>query len=264
MQPTPDRRAALAGFGVVLAGGAAAAALAQAAPSAQAAPLAPPGAAKLKDLAEQLARARGRRDYKTVPMILEDRQYWDHEAMAALLSYQGGPRQIWDNTELSGPWVNGMRNAMNVQIWSFKHPDFLLVSATHGPAQLSLLDQAMWDKYGLAKLAKPMGAPATNTFLDLDRAAEADRDPESEKGAYSTAGNTVAALMARGAVFMACHLALWEMSARLIKEGLNPDHLSHEQMAAELTNHLAPGVVLTPGMVATIPEFQQAGYHYMK
>ena len=35
-------------------------------------------------------------------------------------------------------------------------------------------------------------------------------------------------------------------------------------MAAELTNHLVEGVVLTPGMAGTLPELQQAGFHYVK
>ena len=30
------------------------------------------------------------------------------------------------------------------------------------------------------------------------------------------------------------------------------------------TNHLIGGVVLTPGMAGTIPELQQAGFHYLK
>jgi intracellular sulfur oxidation DsrE/DsrF family protein len=34
-------------------------------------------------------------------------------------------------------------------------------------------------------------------------------------------------------------------------------------MAAELTNHLVDGVVLTPGIVATLLELQQAGFHYI-
>jgi hypothetical protein len=60
-----------------------------------------------------------------------------------------------------------------------------------------------------------------------------------------------------------CHNAIWELAARLIASDKNPDHLSHEVLAAELTNHLTDEVVLTPGMVATIPELQQVGYHYM-
>jgi len=65
-----------------------------------------------------------------------------------------------------------------------------------------------------------------------------------------------------GVVFLACHNAIWEVTAKLIASGKNPDHVSHEAVAAELTNHLIDGVVLTPGIVATIPELQQVGFHY--
>jgi len=57
-------------------------------------------------------------------------------------------------------------------------------------------------------------------------------------------------LQRRGAVFMACHNAIWEHAERLLNEQ-NPDHLAVEAIAAELTNHLIPNVVLTPGIVAT-------------
>ena len=65
-------------------------------------------------------------------------------------------------------------------------------------------------------------------------------------------------------MFLACHNAIWEQAAALIKCDLNPDKLSHDALAAELTNHLIPGVVLTPGAVGTLPELQQAGFHYAK
>jgi hypothetical protein len=52
------------------------------------------------------------------------------------------------------------------------------------------------------------------------------------------------------------------VTEKLIASGKNPDRASHEAVAAELTNHLIDGVVLTPGIVATIPELQQAGFHY--
>ena len=35
-------------------------------------------------------------------------------------------------------------------------------------------------------------------------------------------------------------------------------------MTAELTNHLVDGVVLTPGIVGTLPELQLAGFAYAK
>jgi len=223
--------------------------------------LIPTGARSLRELTGRLARAPRRRDFRTVPMTLTDPMQWDHEAIEELIAYSGGPRQIRDNTAIDGPWLNLMRNALNAQIWSFKHPDFIVVSATHGPAQFALLDQAMWEKYQLPRLLG--GKFAANTLFAADPASEADTDYESDAGAYSSKGDTVSGLMARGVVFMACHLAIWELTAQLQKTGVNPDRLSHEAMAAEITNHLAPGVVLTPGMVATIPEFQQAGYHYI-
>ena len=81
---------------------------------------------------------------------------------------------------------------------------------------------------------------------------------------FGPAGNTIPALQSRGVVFMACHNAIWEVTGKLLAKDVNPDGLSHEAMAAELTNHLMDGVVLTPGIVATIPELQQAGFHYVK
>ena len=57
---------------------------------------------------------------------------------------------------------------------------------------------------------------------------------------------TSPALQERGVVFLGCHNAIWEVTGRLIASDKNPDHASHEAVAAELTNHLIDGVVLTP------------------
>src|SRR5258706_9869474 len=63
---------------------------------------------------------------------------------------------------------------------------------------------------------------------------------------------------------MSCHNAIWEQAAALIKADVNPDKLAHDALAADLTNHLVAGVVLIPGASATMPELQQAGFHYAK
>ena len=68
--------------------------------------------------------------------------------------------------------------------------------------------------------------------------------------------------MRRGVVFMSCHNAIWEQAAALIKADMNPDKLTQEALAAELTNHLIPGAVLTPGIGGTLPELEQAGFYY--
>jgi hypothetical protein len=259
MTDNPDRRRALLGLGVAAGAAAFADDVANAASASDA--WLPSGAATLKALHQKLDSAPRRRDFKTVPMILEDQNYWDHEALAELLAYRGTPKQIWDNKDIASPWLNLMRNNLNVQIYSFKSPNFLIVSATHASAHLAMYDQAMWDKYELSKLAGPQFA--SNTLIVEQKAASADpKNYQDPDGVFSPSDNSIPALQRRGAVFFACHNSIWEQSEALIRRGQNPDKLSHEALAAELTNHLIPGAVLTPGAVATLVKFQQAGFHY--
>src|ERR1700761_2510703 len=99
MQDQPSRRSTLQGFGLAAAGlTALSSTAAQAQNQAAGAPhdLAPPGGTAMHELIQRLARAPRRRDFRTVPMILDDPMLWDHEAMAELLTYRAGPKQIWD------------------------------------------------------------------------------------------------------------------------------------------------------------------------
>jgi hypothetical protein len=223
--------------------------------------LTPPGATQLDAIKKRLAQAPRRRDFRTVPMILDHEEQWDHEALTDVLSYRPAPKQAWDNTDIDGPWLNLMRNALNSQIWSFNHPEFLAVSVTHGTAQLALYDQAIWDKYQLTRLAGELFK--ANTAIVERKAAAADpANYQDPTGPFSDEDNCIPALMRRGVVFMSCHNAIWEHAGALIKFGINPDKLSHPALAAELTNHLVEGAVLIPGAAGTLPELQQAGFHY--
>ena len=262
MNHTSDRRTAMQTFGVALAAGATGllSTKAEAAPGDQ---LVPHGATALADLTKRLAAAPRRRNFKTVPMILTSRDQWDHEALSEVLAYKLATKQAWDNTEIGGPWLNVMRNSLNAQVWSFNHPDFLVVSATHGAAHYALYDQPTWDKYGLAKIVGK--GFETNTLIQPRPAGNGDaRNFQDPEGVFSGANSSIPALQERGVVFMACHNAIWEQATRLIKAGANPDKLSVEALTAELTNHLVPGVVLTPGVVATLAELQRAGFAYAR
>jgi intracellular sulfur oxidation DsrE/DsrF family protein len=104
----------------------------------------------------------------------------------------------------------------------------------------------------------------TNTLIEAKDVPTDTAAHEDPNGVFGPAGDTIPALQQRGVVFMACHNAIWEQTARLVEKGINPDKRSHEAIAAELTNHLIEGVVLTPGMAGTIPQLQQAGFHYAK
>ena len=261
MQCNTARRSALKGLGAgLMAAGLIAGRSARAAGDAT---LALPSAHSLREFTVALEALPRRRDFKTVPMILDKAELWDAAALDAVLGYKGGPKQSWDHTDLGGPWLNVMRNSMNAQVWSFHHPDFLCVSATHGSAHLALYDQATWDKYQLAKIAG--GNIASNTFIALPPASAHDAaDFQAADGAFSPKDNSIAVLQRRGAVFLACHNAIWELAERLMSAGPNPDHLGTDAIAAELTNHLIPGIVLTPGAVATLVELQRAGFAYTR
>ena len=251
------RRQSLKTLGIALA--AAGTTAAAAAPDADI----PPGAHTLEALTHRLAALPRRRDFKTVPMILDNRDQWDAEALDAVLHYTGGPKQSWDNTDLTGPWLNVMRNSVNTQIWGFRHPDFLCVSATHGAAHLALYDDTIWEKYALAKLAG--GNVTHNSFVAPPSGIDVNlKDFENEAGGLSAKGNSIQILQARGVVFLACHNAIWELASRLDAAGTNPGKLSQDALAAELTNHLIPGIVLTPGAVGTLVELAKAGFAYTR
>ena len=225
-----------------------------------AASLEPASAATLAALTARLAAAPRRRDFKTVPMILDNPDQWDSQALNEVIAYHDTAKQVWDNKSIDGPWLNLMRNALNAQVYSFKNKNTLLVSATHGPAHWALYDQYIWDKYGLAAFTK--GKFASNTLIGALTSATPG-DINNQSGPLSPAGSNIAVLQHRGVVFVACHNAIWEFSGALLKKGANPDKLSHETLAAELTNHLIPGAVLSPGVVAAILQMQMNGFHYI-
>lgn len=257
------RRGALGAFALTVATGAIGLASAAAKPAAAAveSALTAPGAADLDALQKRLAQAPRRRDFKTVPMILNHPEQWDHEALTEVLAYRPVPKQAWDGIDIGIPWLSLIRNTLNTQIWSFKHPDFLAVSVTHGTAHLALYDQSIWDKYQLTRFAGDKFK--TNTLMIEQKAAAADpANYEDPAGPFSAEDNSIPALMRRGVVFMCCHNAIWEQAAALIKADVNPDKLPHAALAAELTNHLVDGVVLIPGAGGTMLELQQAGFHY--
>src|SRR3981189_1325501 len=83
--------------------------------------LTPPGATQLEALKKRLAQAPRRRDFKAVAMIPGHQGQWAHEGLTEVLSYRPAPRQAWDIISLGGAWLNLMGNALNSQIWSFKH-----------------------------------------------------------------------------------------------------------------------------------------------
>ena len=120
MNVVTGRRGALKTFALSLAASAIALASARGKPAAGAveSALTPAGATHLDALKRRLTRAPRRRDFKTVPMILNHQEQWDQEALTEVLSYGPAPRQLWDNTDIGGPWLNLRSGRSNIQISS--------------------------------------------------------------------------------------------------------------------------------------------------
>lgn len=195
-------------------------------------------------------------------MILTSAEQWDSTALDVVIAYDG-PRQLFDTTLLASAWINQIRNTLNTQVFSLQRPDFLCVAAPHGGAALALFTEAAWDKYKLA--LQTDGAFKQNSFLgDPEFPLSAVGDPTNTQGLYSSAGNFVPTLQKRGVVFLGCHNAIWELASALLKAGINPDRLSHEELAADLTNNLVPGVISTPGNEAIIGKLQESGFVYCR
>jgi intracellular sulfur oxidation DsrE/DsrF family protein len=227
--------------------------------NAEAAP-ALPNQGALASLGRTLAALPRRRGFQTVPFILTDKQFWDHEAAHALLSY-GAPRQMWEATELAGPWLNLMREAVNGQAFSLGHTDFLAVAAVHGGAHLALFNQAAWDKYKFA--TNTNGKFASNTLIVERPGVSPGNDIQNLDGFYGPGNSNIVTLQRRGMVFVACHDSIHAI-ARSIHATQESSGASADEIAADLTNSLVPGAVLVPSVVAFIAELQRGGYSYAK
>ena len=112
---------------------------------------------------------------------------------------------------------------------------------------------------------RQLNCAATPWQIVVPPAASHDpADFQSPDGAFSPKGNNIAVLQRRGVVFLACHNAIWELAERLIAENQNPDHLAIDALASDLTNHLIPDAVLTPGVVPTMVKLRTVGFVYTR
>jgi intracellular sulfur oxidation DsrE/DsrF family protein len=217
------------------------------------------GHGELSSLSYTLATLPRRRDFQTVPFLVNDKKLWDHEAADALLGY-AAPRQMWEASDLSAPWLSLMREATNSQITSFGQKDFLAVAAVHGGAHLAMFTQAAWDKY---KLAKMTGGKFTSNTLIIERPGVSPGDDiQNLDGFYGPNNNNIVSLQRRGMVFVACHDSIHAIARNLHAAGFSD--VSADEIAADLTNSLVRGAVLVPSVIAFIAELQRSGYSYAK
>jgi hypothetical protein len=97
-----------------------------------------PGATRLDALKKRLVQAPRRRDFKTVPMILNHQEQWDYEALTATQRKSGLPAVDRDRAWTVEPvWLTGSisRQALiiHASVGAYGHP----ISTTHpGPGTM--------------------------------------------------------------------------------------------------------------------------------
>ena len=214
-----DRRLALKGLGAgLVTAGLVAGGSAQAAGEAA---LAPPGARTLHDLTERLAVIPRRRDYKTVPMIL------DSDGMVGRRRAQRGVRVQGRPQAVLGP--HRSRRPLAQPDAQFAQYRDLVVP----PPRLPVRFRDPRSRPSRALRSGHVGqVPARqdrrrqrrrNTFTAVPPAAAHDAaDFQALEGAFSSKNNSITVLQRRGAVFLACHNAIWELSERLSAAGRTP------------------------------------------
>jgi intracellular sulfur oxidation DsrE/DsrF family protein len=220
-----------------------------------------PSVGKLVRLSNDLAAAPRRRGFKSVPFIVSSPELWDHEAADLVLSYKYRALQVWESTDLGAPWINLMREAINGQVFSHGNVDFLAVAAVHGNAHLALFTQTAWEKYKLAQIGD--GHTSFNNFIVEKSGVSPGDHFQDLNGFYGPQNSNIVSLQRRGAVFLGCHDSIHAV-ARSLHKGVEFSRIPPDEIAADLTNNLVPGVVLVPSVVAFLVELQRAGFTYSK
>jgi intracellular sulfur oxidation DsrE/DsrF family protein len=121
--------------------------------------------------------------------------------------------------------------------------------ATHGPAIAGLFRDEIWERFTFGELYKltdsATGKPLTrNPYLAPQEGAPPDA--------------VVPELMRRGVTFLACNVAVRNLSRRIVRAGESP-----EPLHAELVAGLVPGVVVVPDLFVAIAHAQQRRVGYI-
>jgi len=171
-------------------------------------------------------------------MILE-RPTNGPRALSEVIGYRGGNDRCGINGDWR-PWLNLMRNSLNAQIWSFKHPEFLVVSATT-VGHLALFQQTMWTSTVSRKWP---GQVHGNTLLDdnppVHRTQRITKAPRS----ISSHDNSIPALQRRGSSFCRV-ITRFGTSRQADQRKRESDKLSldHSRGAHQ---HVIPSAIVTP------------------
>ena len=192
---------------------------------------------------------------------------WD---MSWVERVTGAHRQVFDAPAIAdGTALHQARTWMAgyAEVYGAKDADMSAVIVIRHAAIPMVLDDAFWARYEVAKqLANPEDGekvvlkdptsgelPRRNPFLS------ANVQPKDRYALIWPDGG-LDALIGRGAIVLACNLAL----RRAVSMAARTDKVSAEAARATVLAHLVPGVVVMPNGIFAVTRAEEAGCRYIR
>lgn len=131
------------------------------------------------------------------------------------------------------------------ETYGTKDSDVNVIFGVHSGALVIALNDAMWAKYELGKRASEMDPRSQTPYT---------RNPFASGSPMS-----VARLQERGVRFIACGRAIRRLGGELATASGAPA----EQVRAELTASVLPGVIVVPALIVAVNRAQEEGLTYV-
>lgn len=195
--------------------------------------------------------------------LIYQRVDWNLSEFEKLVHLQARAKQVYDIRDIgAGKFLNNVKNSLNALHYGYGIPkdQIKIAVALHGASNTLAFDDAMWQKYRLGEFVNledpTTGKPATrNIFLPKRPGGSTDLNDR----ASTLQDFSIQALQGREVKFLSCHTATEEQAAAITKKfGLTAPV---EETVKDLQAHILPGVLIVPGMTATIALLQSEGHY---
>ena len=190
------------------------------------------------------------------PEPLVNQSPWDDSWVRRITARH---RQVFDAPEIAEgtvlhqarTWIQGYRD-----LYGTTDADHSAVLVIRHSAMPIVLPDALWDRWRLGKEFK---------LKDPTTGKEARRNPflngqRGDRYALTWPDGGLDHLLARGAIVLACHLALRRWVGRLAQD----DGIERTEADARLRGMLVPGVIVQPSGIFAVTRAQEAGCQYIR
>jgi intracellular sulfur oxidation DsrE/DsrF family protein len=175
-------------------------------------------------------------------------------------------RQVYEWPNLANAIIfANIRNGINAAVFSYGVPEdqMQVVVQAYASASAATYDDFVWAKYRLGEAFKVLdpatGQPATRNIWYRSANPKPATRPSAQADPYY-ADTSIEGLHRRGVLFLTCHQSIHAHAAAAVADGRNPDNLTANQIAEEISAHLVPGTIMIPGGVLELVRLQDKGY----